>query len=171
MNFELTPDQRMMAETFARFMDERSSSVHIRAAADNNGFDAELWQGLAELGAFSLRVPEGQGGLGLGIMDAAVLMEEAGRTLVSGPLAETLVATRVLALLAEKSHGDLLEAAIMGNSVLSIAYHNVAEQKTQWVAGGAVADAVIARDGDQVALYLLNKDASRFEKNLSLIHI
>ena len=78
MNFELTPDQRMMAETFARFMDERSSSVHIRAAADNNGFDAELWQGLAELGAFSLRVPEDQGGLGLGIMDAAVLMEEAG---------------------------------------------------------------------------------------------
>jgi alkylation response protein AidB-like acyl-CoA dehydrogenase len=167
MNFELTADQRMMAETFARFMDERSSSAHIRAAAGQGGYDAEFWQGLAELGAFSLRVPEEQGGLGLGIMDAAVLMEEAGRTLASGPLAETLVATRILALLAEQTHGELLEAVIMGSSVVSIAYHDVATQSMQWIAGGAVADAVIARDGDQIALYLINKDSQAFENNLA----
>ena len=92
MNFDLSEDQRMMRETFARFLDEQSSMERVRTAAENKGFDPQLWRGLAELGAFSLRVPEEQGGLGLAVMDAAVLMEEAGRMLASGPLAETLVA-------------------------------------------------------------------------------
>ena len=46
-----------------------------------------------------LRVPEEAGGMGLGLLDAAILMEEVGRTLASGPIAETLVAARLLATL------------------------------------------------------------------------
>ena len=90
MNFELSEDQRMMRETFARFLDEHSTMARVRAAMPG-GFDPVMWKGLAELGAFSLRVPEDLDGLGLGLMDAVVLMEEAGRTLASGPIAETLV--------------------------------------------------------------------------------
>lgn len=155
MNFELSEDQRMMCDSFARFLNEQSSSAQVRAAAEQGGFDPQLWRGLAELGAFSLRVPEEAGGLGLGIMDATVLMEEAGRTLVSGPLAETLVAARLLALLAADTQAELLEQVIMGERVVTIACHDLAQQGRQWVAGGAVADAVIARDGDEVALYTL----------------
>src|SRR5690554_3079622 len=98
MNFDLSEDQRMMSETFARFLNEQSSMERVRKAMPS-GFDSELWSGLGELGAFSLRVPEEAGGLGLGVMDAAVLMEEVGRTLASGPVAEALVAIRVLSLL------------------------------------------------------------------------
>ena len=100
MNFELSEDQRFMRESFGRFLDEHSSMERVRAAAEATGFDVALWRGLAELGAFSLRIPEQHGGLGLGVMDAAVLMEESGRMLASGPLAEALVAARVLAMLA-----------------------------------------------------------------------
>ena len=98
MNFDLTEEQEMVRDTFARFLDENSSSTRVRAAMPS-GFDPALWQGLAELGALSLRVPEEAGGLGLGLFDAAILMEEAGRTLASGPLAEALVAARLLAQL------------------------------------------------------------------------
>lgn len=167
MNFELSSDQRMMTETFARFLSEQSSTARVRAAAEQGGFDPALWQGLAEMGAFSIRVPEELGGLGLGVMDAAVLMEEAGRTLVSGPLAEALVAARVLAQLAAESQAALLEEAISGQSVVTIAYHDVAAQPLQWVAGGAVAKAVIARDGDKVALYTLPAGINRAEDNLA----
>src|SRR5690554_4028618 len=109
MNFDLSADQRMMCETFARFLNEQSTMERVRAAAEKGGFDPEMWAGLAELGAFSLRIPEDCGGLGLGTMDAVVLMEEVGRTLASGPIAETLVAARILATLAAEPQAELLE--------------------------------------------------------------
>jgi len=167
MNFELSDDQRMMLESFARFLDEQSSTEKVRAAAAKNGFDPVMWAGLAELGAFCLRVPEEQGGLGLGVMDAAVLMEEVGRTIASGPVAETLIAARILALLAADSQADLIEQLFVGQQVVTLAYQDIAEQPTQWVAGGAVANAVIGRKGDQVVLVTIAQGAAKYEENLA----
>src|SRR5579859_599237 len=109
MNLDLSQDQDMMRETFARFLNENSSPARVRAASLSGGFDQALWTGLAELGAFSLRVPPSAGGLGLGLLDAAVLMEEVGRTLASGPIAETVIAAALLAKLAPDAHSGLLE--------------------------------------------------------------
>ena len=50
MNFDLTDDQEMMRDMFARFLDENSTTARVRAAAPS-GFDATLWKGLAEQGA------------------------------------------------------------------------------------------------------------------------
>ena len=122
-----------------------------------SGFDPALWQGLAELGALSLRVPEEAGGLGLGLFDAAILMEEAGRTLASGPLAEALVAARLLAQLGGAE--DLLGRAISGETVVTIAMRDLAEFPRQWVAGGLVAEAVVARKGSDVVLIEVPADA------------
>lgn len=166
MNFDLTDDQEMMRDMFARFLDENSSTARVRAAQDSNGFDPELWKGLAELGAFSIRVPEAAGGLGLGIFDAVLLMEEAGRTLASGPLAETLVTARLLSQL-NGAGVDLLERVTTGESVASIALHDVSGQPRQWVAGGAVAEAIVARDGDDIILVSVPEDARKGEANLA----
>jgi len=149
MNLEPTDDQQMLLDAFTRFLDEESSIARVRAALPT-GFDAELWRGLGELGALGLRVAEDKGGLALGLFDALLLMEQAGRTLVSGPLAETLVAAGLLADLGGDE--DLLEEAIAGATVVTIAMHDVAEQPVQLVAGGAAAGAVIARRGDDVVL-------------------
>ena len=151
MNLDLSQDQEMMRETFARFLSENSSPARVRAALPG-GFDRALWTGLAELGAFSLRVPASHGGLGLSLLDAAVLMEEAGRTLVSGPLAETLIVARLLAILGDGAGGALLERVLAGNAVVGIAPTDIVREPVQWIAGGAVAEAVIARKGDQVVL-------------------
>jgi 3-oxochol-4-en-24-oyl-CoA dehydrogenase len=150
MNFAITDDQEMLRNTFARYLDENSSTVRVRAAMPS-GFDAQLWRGLGELGAFSIRVPESAGGLGLGLLDAALLMEEAGRTLVSGPLAEVLVAARLLAQLGN-AETALLERVLAGESVVSIALRDVAREPLQWIAGGAVAEAVVARSGADIVL-------------------
>ncbi len=164
MNFDLTDEQEMVRDTFARFLDENSSTVRVRAALPS-GFDPALWQGLAELGAFALRVPEEAGGLGLGLFDAAILMEEAGRTLASGPLAETLLAARLLAQLGGQD--DLLGRVIGGETIATIAMRDIAELPRQWVAGGLVADAVVARKGNDIVLIAVPAEARVAEANLA----
>ena len=67
MNFDLSDDQEILRSTFARFLDENSSTARVRAALQSGGFDRALWSGLGELGAFAIRVPETAGGLGLGL--------------------------------------------------------------------------------------------------------
>lgn len=166
MNFDLTDDQEMMRDMFARFLDENSTMARVRAAAPS-GFDPALWRGLAEQGALSIRVPEDAGGLGLGIFDAAILMEEAGRTLASGPLAETLVTARLLALIGGDATADLLGRVVGGEAVASLAFHDVASEPVQWIAGGQVAEAVIARAGDAIILISIPETARIAEDNLA----
>jgi len=166
MNFELTDDQEMMRDMFARFLDENSSMVRVRAAAPS-GFDAALWKGLAEQGALAIRVPEDAGGLGLGLIDAAVLMEEAGRTLASGPLAEALVAARLLAELGGDQTTDLLGRTLSGDAVVTFAFQDIATQPRQWIAGGLVAESIIARKGDDVVLVSVPDTARIAEDNLA----
>jgi alkylation response protein AidB-like acyl-CoA dehydrogenase len=166
MNFELSEDQQLLRETFARYLNENSSMSRVRAAQPS-GFDPALWTDLAELGAFSLRVPEDAGGVGLGLLDAAVFMEEVGRTLASGPIAETLVAARLLATLAPNATSAWLERVLSGDAVVSIAFHNIADEPVQWIAGGAVAEAVIARDGDRIVLIQVPASERKAESNLA----
>lgn len=167
MNFDLTQDQEMMRDMFARFLDEHSSMAAVRAAMPLGGFDAALWKGLAELGALSIRVPDDAGGLGLGLFDATLLMEEAGRTLVSGPLAETLVTARLLALLGGDLGNDLLGRVMTGEAVASLAFRDMAFEPSQWIAGGLVAEAVIACVGNDVVLVTVPKSGRNAEENLA----
>src|SRR5580693_571384 len=134
MNFGINDDQRMLRDTFARFLDSESSTARVRKANEAGGFDQVLWRGLAELGTFSMRVPENAGGLGMGTLDAALVMEEAGRTLASGPIAEAQMAARLLGLL--PGHG-LLEDVIAGGKVATLAFHDIATNPVQWLTAGA----------------------------------
>jgi len=166
MNLDLSEDQQLMRDSFARLLDEQSSMAQVRAALPS-GFDPKLWAALAELGAFGLRVPEAAGGVGLGLMDAALLMEEAGRTLASGPVAETLVAARLLATFDTTASRDLLDRVITGQGIVTIAFRDVSEEPVQWVAGGSLAEAVIARAGDEIVLLSVPDDARKSEPTLA----
>ncbi len=171
MNFDLTDEQEMVRDTFARFLDGNSSTLRVRAAMSpengGTGFDAAMWRGLAELGALAMRVPDAAGGMGLGLFDAVLLMEEAGRTLASGPLAESLVAARLLAQLGGEAQADLLDRQLSGDAVVAIALADMADAPRQWIAGGLVADAVIARRGNDVVLVSVPASARHAEDNLA----
>ncbi len=167
MNFGLNEDQQMLRDTFARFLDENSSTVRVRKAAEAGGFDRALWEGLAELGTFSMRIPGDAGGLGMGTLDAALVMEEAGRTLVSGPLAETLMAARLIGTLGADAQADTLNEVVGGARLATIAYHDIALRPVQWLAGGAHADFVVARNGDDVVLVTLGEADRKLEENLA----
>jgi alkylation response protein AidB-like acyl-CoA dehydrogenase len=161
MNFDLTAEQEMVRDTFARFLDENCTPTRLRAA-EAAGFDAALWQGLAELGAFGLRVPEENGGLGLGTFDAAVVMEEVGRTLAAGPIVEAILAARLVAML-----GGDADAIVAGTQIASLALHDMADKPKQFVAAGSVAELVVARRGGEVLLLEVPASARPAEPNLA----
>ena len=151
MNFDLTSEQEMMRTSFARLLDDTCTAEALRKA-EREGLDRAVWNGLADLGAFMLRVPEENEGLGLGTFDACVLMEEVGRKLPFGPIAETMLAARLVAML-----GGDASAITSGQSVASLAHRDAADTPRQFIAGGAYADLVVARRGDDVVLYSLSE--------------
>jgi alkylation response protein AidB-like acyl-CoA dehydrogenase len=166
MKLEINDDQQLIRDSFARLLDDLSSMDRVRAATAA-GFDPALWSGLAELGAFGMRVAEEHGGLGMGTFDAAIVMEEAGRTLATGPLAETLVAARLIGQLGGDGQAEELTAIIDGSRVVTIAFDDLAKQPVQWLAGGACANLVIARRGDAVVLIDVGDEHRKHEATLA----
>ncbi|MEU4493059.1 acyl-CoA dehydrogenase family protein [Streptomyces sp. NPDC023998] len=93
MDFRLTDDQRALQRGVRELLDGRFGRDALRAAVDREGtVDRQLWRELGEAGFFSLRLPEDKGGAGLGLPEAVLLFEEAGRALLNGPLVATQVA-------------------------------------------------------------------------------
>jgi alkylation response protein AidB-like acyl-CoA dehydrogenase len=94
MDFRLTDDQAALRDGLRELLDGRFGAEQLRAAAEEagDGRPGGLWRQLAEAGLFSLRRPESQGGLGLGMAAAVLAFEEAGRALLPGPLVATELA-------------------------------------------------------------------------------
>jgi len=93
VDFDLTADEEDLRDGVRRLLQGRAPMSAVRQLASSAGVERSLWRELAEAGVFSLRLPDDQGGAGLGMAEAALVFEELGRALVPGPL----VATHVLA--------------------------------------------------------------------------
>ena len=90
MRFELTSDQVDLVDGVRKLTQGRFPVSRVRQLADAPGaVDRPLWRELAEFGLFSLRVPEADGGSGLGLADAVLAFEVLGHALVPGPLVAT----------------------------------------------------------------------------------
>ncbi|MDQ1027194.1 alkylation response protein AidB-like acyl-CoA dehydrogenase [Streptomyces umbrinus] len=92
MDFQLTDDQRALRAGVRELLDRRFGREQLRAAVDAPGLDRALWRELGEAGFFALRLPETAGGVGLGLPEAVLAFEEAGRALLTGPLVATHLA-------------------------------------------------------------------------------
>ncbi|MGW7817233.1 acyl-CoA dehydrogenase family protein [Streptomyces puniciscabiei] len=93
MRFQLTDDQRALKAGVRQLLDRRFGRQALRAAVDAPGrLDRGLWRALGDAGFFALRLPEADGGVGLGLPEAVLAFEEAGRALLPGPLVATHLA-------------------------------------------------------------------------------
>lgn len=92
-HFELTDEQRLLRDTARRFLRDRDHLARLRTLANTGaGHDAGVWEGLAgQLGFVGLMIPEAYGGAGLGAIEMALVLEEAGGTLAAAPFFETAV--------------------------------------------------------------------------------
>ena len=79
MDLNLSEEQRLIVDSAAEFLAAHSSSEQVRkVSAQPGGWDSALWQGMAELGWCGIHTPEAHGGLGLGVVELALLMEQQG---------------------------------------------------------------------------------------------
>lgn len=153
MNLSLPEDSVPVKEMFERFFTAECTPERVRAA-EPVGFDRELWRSLVELGAPAMRLSAEAGGGGMSLFDTALMMEQAGRRLAPAPLAESLVALRMLGELGGAEAADWIARAGDGETVISLALQQVRAGEAQLVPGGAVATAVLTFDGADIALEL-----------------
>ena len=86
MDFQQTEDQKALREGIRSFCEGQIPNERYPLLEKSKGFDRALWGELAEMGVFALRLPESEGGVGLGYADSVLVFEELGRKLVPGPL-------------------------------------------------------------------------------------
>ena len=97
MDFDFTDEQEQLRDAVRKWVDKAYGFERRRAIAQEGGFSRPAYQQLADLGLSGLYVPEEHGGLGMGPVEAMVVMQELGRGIVLEPLAQSLVAGAVLA--------------------------------------------------------------------------
>lgn len=99
MNFEFSEEQEQLRATLRRFLEDRAPvTPYVRRCCEGLPAAADhVWQGLVEIGATGLLVPEAQGGSGLGFLEMGVVLEEMGRMVHPGPfLASAVGATSLV---------------------------------------------------------------------------
>ncbi|WP_332818181.1 acyl-CoA dehydrogenase family protein [Sphingopyxis sp.] len=124
MHFAFTDEQGMIAETAKAFFAENATSERTRAAMADTGVDRALWQAFTgELGLAGVAIPEAMGGVGLGMVELAILAEEAGRHTAALPFLASLglAAPAILAGGSEEQKARLLPKLASGELVASFA--------------------------------------------------
>ena len=120
----LTDDRKMLQETAANFLREEGGPAkqlrHWRDTGCTDGYGTDLWKQFGELGLTGICIPEDKGGLGLGSVEAALVLEEIGRNLTPSPfLSTSVVGTRAIE---GTAHADRWYPAILsGEAVLALA--------------------------------------------------
>ena len=87
MDFDFSDDQEMLRDSVRKWVDKAYTFERRREIVKAGGFSKDAWKELGELGLTGLYVPEAQGGMGFGPIDAMVVMEELGRGIVLEPYA------------------------------------------------------------------------------------
>jgi alkylation response protein AidB-like acyl-CoA dehydrogenase len=185
MDFSLTDDQKMIQETAASFVKKSSPVERMRKLRDDAiAWDKGVWREMGELGWLGLALPESVGGFGGKMIDAAIVLEQFGRTLVPEPYTASVVLGGMAVLHAgsDAQKSELLGPMIEGKTTLALAWaerasrYDATRVKTEavkrgsgwaltgekvWVLNGHAADHLIvsAKSGAGVSLFVLPKDA------------
>ena len=167
MDFALSDDQRAIQEAARDFLTDAANPDVIRAAVEGtSGFDESLWSSLGEMGFAGLMIPEGQGGLGLGAVEMALVLEETGRVLAPVPFFETavLAVQAVLAAGSEEQKAALLprlasgtRAAFAGTASRPALSDGRLTGQAKFVTFGHVAQLIILATADE-SLVVLEAD-------------
>jgi hypothetical protein len=185
MNFDFSDDQLSLRDLVARWVERAHGFERRHALARAGGAARSVYGELAELGLAGLVIPESAGGMGLGAVEAMVVMEELGRGLVSAPyLHGALVAPAVLAVAPASLQQAWLPKMASGEALVVLAHQErssryrleqvatrAAEASGAWVVDGAKsivpagdeADAFVvpAHTAHGIRLFLVEKAAAQ----------
>lgn len=140
MNFDLSDEQKMLAEQARSLLGERATPDRLRKLIDSaEEWDQPLWKELAELGFLGAAIPEEHGGLGMTELDLGVISEELGRANAALPFFSSIVLAADAINLAgsDEQKAKWLPALASGETIGTFAY---AEGPGGWTGGALQAE-------------------------------
>jgi alkylation response protein AidB-like acyl-CoA dehydrogenase len=96
VDFQLSQDQQDLVDAVQAFCIDQLPMSRLRSMEGGSGVDRDLWAQMGEMGWFGLCLDPEQGGVGLGLADAALVLEQAGRFCAPGPIIWTHLAAGVI---------------------------------------------------------------------------
>lgn len=148
MHLELTEEQIALQEAVSGFLQKAADPETVRES-EPLGWLPDVWDGLTDMGVPTLGVDEEHNGSGAGLRYLAVVAEACGRHIAPAPIVEAMVAARLLARFGAAGVEPLGRLAAGGAPVV-LALHPAVDGRCALVPGAAVADTVLALDGDQL---------------------
>jgi alkylation response protein AidB-like acyl-CoA dehydrogenase len=145
MDLALTDEQRAVRQAFAAVFAKESAPPRVREV-EAVGFDPQLWSTVHGMGAIDVGIPLAWGGGGGGLLELCLIAEEAGRRVAPIPFAGSAAAAR---LCVEVGAGDLVASILDGSQLVSMTTRRLAFSN-QLLADGAVADVMLALEGDRL---------------------
>lgn len=92
MDFGLTEEQDALVEAAKAILEGRMTMERLKEIdADAQWFDRATWDELAKADLLGITVPEANGGLGYGILEACLVLEHVGQTVAPVPVLHTAV--------------------------------------------------------------------------------
>jgi len=145
MALVLNDEQTMLRDNARGFLAKNAPIAHLRALRDKrdaDGFSRALWKDFVEMGWAGILVPQDYGGLGLGHVEAGVVMEELGHTLTPSPFLSTavLAATAIARAGTDKQKENYLPKIVAGELIATLAIDEAAKhhpEKTAMTAARA----------------------------------
>lgn len=133
MDFTLTDDQQALAELSARVFSERVPIERVREIEETDErVDRALWGDLAAAELLGVTVPEARGGLGLGCVEAGLVLEQQGRRCAPVPLWPAYVAAHALVVAPDARHAPAwLPDLVVGSQLLTVALSAPGENDPQ----------------------------------------
>lgn len=130
MDFQLDDEQQMLQDSCRRLLEDSCPFERRAPLVAAGSFDTERWQTYADMGWLSMSVPEERGGLGRGMLESCLLMEEVGRTLCVEPLwAVGVLSAQLLTALPTGPQVDDLLQGLMAGAQRPVLAHSEAEAR------------------------------------------
>jgi alkylation response protein AidB-like acyl-CoA dehydrogenase len=146
----LSDEQEQLEKAYQALCARECDPEAVRAAEDHAGFSPELWARIGELGGLDMALPESVGGAGALFLDVVVVQEVLGAYLAPVPLAEAVATTRLLATLHTPAALDLLAEVLEAGDPVTLTPRPAYDGQLRFVPAGAVADVVVAQDGERI---------------------
>ena len=125
MDFDLSDDQLALRDAARDLLDGLSSPEQVRAhTTTGEPFDRALWAAMVEQGWLGVELAEEHGGIGLGAVELAVLLEEIGRHVAPVPFRSTALA---IGACARAGRQNAVDALLSGERVACIAWSRAAD--------------------------------------------
>jgi alkylation response protein AidB-like acyl-CoA dehydrogenase len=188
VNFGLGEEQSVVADLARRVFDRYATVERIKAVeATDERLDREMWLELSKSNLLGVALPAQYGGIGQGLVEVAILLEEQGRRVAPVPLYETIVmgAMPLAEFGTPEQQSTWLPGVAAGDVILTAALEDVGfdanrppaqanKVKGRWLLSGLLRGVpaahlasrvlVPARTSDGVGLWLVDPDGRSVER-------